>query len=73
MLVCREMGTCPSTTSLYSLETGAPKLTMLCGRKDVCLPDKEVLISEADKKSWRGPGNEDREILPDVYTYMYTL
>ena len=29
-LVWREMGNCPSTTSLYSLDTGAPKLTMLC-------------------------------------------
>ena len=28
-LVWTEMGNCPSTTSLYSLETGAPKLTML--------------------------------------------
>lgn len=27
--VRKEIGTCPSTTSLYSLEAGAPKLTML--------------------------------------------
>ena len=27
--VCKEIGTCPSTTILYSLGAGAPKLTIL--------------------------------------------
>ena len=30
-LVLTEIGNCPSTTSLYSVDVGAPKLKMLCG------------------------------------------
>ena len=50
-LVWTEMGNCPSTTSLYSLETGAPKLTMLWGREG-----KEEEESGEEKMRQKGRG-----------------